>query len=195
VTLTPKHVGAWTEYSRNMLLQSSPDIESILRSDLAQVLGLEVARATINGTGTGAEPRGILNTAGIQTVAQPADAMQYAPMLADLLFTANVGNAAFLTNAGYKLTIDQLLTTDGLPIGAAAFFRGYPFAFSSLVPAPRCMIAGNYSEVLQGTWSSVEVLINPFAESAYKKGNILLRIILTMNVAIRHPEAFATFGA
>jgi len=31
VQLSPKHVGAWAEWSRNMLLQSSPDIESILR--------------------------------------------------------------------------------------------------------------------------------------------------------------------
>jgi HK97 family phage major capsid protein len=36
VSLTPKHVGVLTEVSRNMLLQSSPDIEDILRDDFAQ---------------------------------------------------------------------------------------------------------------------------------------------------------------
>jgi HK97 family phage major capsid protein len=199
VTLSPKHVGALTSYSRNMLLQSSPDIESILRSDLAQVLGLEVARATINGTGTNAQPLGILNQTGIQEITLPVDStpdpipIQFVPALANALFTANVRNVAFLANSGFKLTVDNLLTADGLPIGAATFFRNYPHVWTSLVPADRIMIAGDFSDVIQGTWSSVEILINPYMESAYTKGNVALRIVLTMDVAVRHPESFAVF--
>lgn len=194
VMLSPKHVGAWTEYSRNMLLQSSPDIESILRSDLAQVLALEVARATINGTGTNSEPTGILN-AGISEVAKPTSEMDYAPVLANALFMANVNGVSMLANSGFKLTVDKLLTKDGLPIGEAAFFRNYPHIWTKLVPETNVMVAGDFSDVIQGTWSAVEVLVNPYMESAYKKGNVALRIILTMDVAIRHPESFATFGA
>ncbi len=195
ISLTPKHCGAWTEYSRNMLLQSSPDIESLLRSDLAQVLALEVARATISGTGTGAEPRGILNTAGIQKIAMPAEIMEYAPELASALFLANAPAVSFLATAAFKKTVDNLLTADGLPIGAATFFRDYPHIWSTFVPADNLLIGGDFSQVIQGTWSSVEILVNPYMESAYKKGNVALRIILTMDVAVRHPEAFATFGA
>ena len=201
VTLSPKHVGALTSYSRNMLLQSSPDIESILRSDLAQVLGLEVARATINGTGTNAEPLGILHQTGIQEIAIPETGggssapipIQFVPALANALFTANVRNVAFLANSGFKLTVDNLLTADGLPIGAATFFRNYPHVWTSLVPADRIMIAGDFSDVIQGTWSAVEILVNPYMESAYTKGNVALRIILTMDIAVRHPESFAVF--
>ena len=125
VTLGPKHVGAWCEYSRNMLLQSSPDIEGILRADLAQVLALEVARATINDTGTGSEPRGILSTTGIQEITTPTAAMDYAPELASALFLANVTGVSFLANSGFKLAVDKMLTADGLPIGSAVFFRNY----------------------------------------------------------------------
>lgn len=195
ITLTPKHVGAWAQYSRHMLLQSSPDLESILRSDLAQVLGMEVARATIAGTGAGAEPLGILNTTGIQRVTKPADSMGYVPELASALFLANVGNISFVANSGFKKTVDQLLTTDGLPVGAAAFFRNYPHVWTSMVPAGSIMLAGDFSDIIQGTWSAVEVLINPYMESAYKRGNVAIRIILTMDVAVRHPESFATFEA
>lgn len=195
VSLTPKHVGAWTEYSRNMLLQSSPGIESLLQSDLSQVLALEVANAIINGTGTNAEPTGILSTSGIQEVTKPSNNMEYAPELASALFLENVQNASFVVNSGFKKTVDNLLTTDGLPVGGAAFYRNYPHKYTSLVPENRTMVAGDFSEIIQGTWSSVEVLINPYAESAYKKGNVLLRIILTMDVVVRHPEAFATFEA
>ena len=193
ITLSPKHAGAWTEYSRNMLLQSSPDVEGLLRSDLAQVLALEVARTVINGSGTGAEPKGILNTTGIQEVAKPAKEMGYVPALSSALFVKNVPSVSFIANSAFKGTVDDLLTTDGLPIGDAAFFRNYQHKYASAVPSARVMVAGDFSQVIQGTWSAVEVLVNPYMESAYKKGNVALRIVLTMDVAIRHPEAFATF--
>ena len=69
VTLTPKTVGAFVDFSRKLMLQSSIDIESFIRGDLASVLGLEIDRVAINGSGTAPEPRGILNTSGIGSVA------------------------------------------------------------------------------------------------------------------------------
>ncbi|MEP7222654.1 MAG: phage major capsid protein [Novosphingobium sp.] len=62
VSLSPKHAGGLTEISRNMLMQSSVDIENLVRNDFAQVLAAIVDRAAITGSGTGAEPKGILNT-------------------------------------------------------------------------------------------------------------------------------------
>lgn len=32
--------------------------------------------------------------------------------------------------------------------------------------------------------------LNPYAESAYNKGNVLVRAMSTVGVAVRHPEAF-----
>lgn len=52
VSLTPKHVGALTELSRNMLLQTSPDVEQLVRNDFALILAEAVDRAAIAGTGT-----------------------------------------------------------------------------------------------------------------------------------------------
>ena len=176
-----------------MLLQSSPDVESLLRSDLAQVLALEVARTVINGSGVGSEPKGILATSGILEVAKPAKEMGYAPALANALYVKNVPSVSFVCNSAFKANVDDLLTTDGLPIGDAAFFRNYTHKYASAVPSARVMVAGDFSQVIQGTWSAVELTVNPFMESAYKKGNVALRIVLTTDVAIRHPEAFATF--
>jgi HK97 family phage major capsid protein len=60
VSFTPKHCGAIAEYSRNVLLQSSPDIESVLRMDFAKVLAQAVDRAAISGTGN-LDPMGIVS--------------------------------------------------------------------------------------------------------------------------------------
>ena len=68
VTLSPKSISAYTDYSRKMLLQASPDIEQIVRSDLANVLAIGIDLAAINGSGAGSEPEGILNTTGIGDV-------------------------------------------------------------------------------------------------------------------------------
>ena len=99
VTLSPKHGGGITEYSRNMLLQSSPDIERLFRSDMAQVIASGVDKAAINGGGAN-EPVGILRTASIGDV--PGGAAGLAPTWANILalIIATVENAN-ATAAGF----------------------------------------------------------------------------------------------
>jgi HK97 family phage major capsid protein len=46
-------MGAIVEISRNMLQQSTPDVEAIVRNDLAQVLARGVDAAAIQGAGMG----------------------------------------------------------------------------------------------------------------------------------------------
>lgn len=64
ITLSPKHAGAITSYSRNMVMQSSPAVEQLLRNMLSRDLAIAIDRAAILGGGTN-EPKGILSTAGI----------------------------------------------------------------------------------------------------------------------------------
>ena len=52
-----------------MFVQGLPDVEAIVRRDLARVLGLKIDETILNGTGTAPEPEGILNTTGIGNVA------------------------------------------------------------------------------------------------------------------------------
>ena len=33
---------------------------------------------------------------------------------------------------------------------------------------------------------------NPYAESAYRRGNVLIRAMMTADQAVRHPEAFVS---
>jgi HK97 family phage major capsid protein len=51
-------------------------------------------------------------------------------------------------------------------------------------------ILGDFSQVLLGIWSEVDLLVNPFAETAYRRGGVLVRAMATVDVAIRHPQAF-----
>jgi hypothetical protein len=58
------------------------------------------------------------------------------------------------------------------------------------VPNTGKLIAGDWSQVLLGIFSEIDILVNPFAETAYAKGNVLVRAMSTVDIAVRHPEAF-----
>ena len=69
VTLSPKQIGARSQYSRLALQQTTPDIEAVVRNDLARVMALGIDLAAISGSGSSGQPTGILNTSGIGSVA------------------------------------------------------------------------------------------------------------------------------
>ena len=57
-------------------------------------------------------------------------------------------------------------------------------------PAKNVAILGDWSQVMLGIWSEIDILVNPFAEAPYKKGNVLVRAMSTVDIGVRHPEAF-----
>jgi HK97 family phage major capsid protein len=69
VTMSAKTVGAFTDLSRHLMHQSTPNIETIIRNDIIKTLSNEVDAKAIQGTGTSNTPTGILNTSGIGSVA------------------------------------------------------------------------------------------------------------------------------
>jgi hypothetical protein len=40
-------------------------------------------------------------------------------------------------------------------------------------------------------WSELDILVNPFESAAYSKGNVQIRAMVTVDIAVRHPESFA----
>ncbi|RMG32526.1 MAG: phage major capsid protein, partial [Gammaproteobacteria bacterium] len=122
VTLTPKTVAGRTEFTRKMMLQATPDVELLVRRDLAAVLASAIDAAAINGSGTGAEPRGILQTAGIGAVSLGTDgaAPGYQSIIDLLTAVANAnadaGALAFLTNSKVR---GKLLATTKFGTGTS----------------------------------------------------------------------------
>lgn len=199
VAMAPKHCGAISEYSRNMLLQSSPEIEGILRNLLARNIALAVDKAAINGAGT-TEPLGILNTAGIQTQAYATSLLD---TNAEMIAKADIANVAakrsFLSTNGVKKLAMKVLDTTGVPLGMAAIFHGEPVQFSNQVPSnlnptanKHGLIYGDWTELLIGIWSEIDILVNPYESSAYSKGNVSIRAISTVDTALRHPASFVS---
>ncbi len=200
VTLSPKHVGALSEYSRNMVMQASPDVEQLLRSMLARNIALALDLAAIQGGGTN-EPTGVLATSGIATQAYATSLFDTGAEMIAKCDIANVGTArrSFLSTNAVKKVAMKALDGDGLPVGLGPIFHQEPTTFSNQVPTDlggendeHGLIYADWSELLMGIWSEIDLLVNPYESTAYSKGNISIRAMATADVALRHKLAFVS---
>jgi len=195
IRLAPRHVGILTELSRQILQQSDPSIEELVRADMRAVLAHEFDRALLLGDGT-REPLGLLNQAGIQNAELPTD---WAGVLGILeqLESANVTPNAWLASPATATALRGALKSASA--GADYLMQSgrladLPVVVSNTVPADT-LIAGNFNEVVIGVWDSVQILANPFAEGPYKRGGVMVRALMTADMAIRRPEAFVVAEA
>jgi HK97 family phage major capsid protein len=206
VTLSPKTVGAMTSYSRRTLLSSSPSIEQIVRNDLASVIANAIDAKAMIGDGSSNTPTGITN---VENVAQ-VDMSGGATWDSILEFIANVQGAdAGMGSLGWALNafaVKLLRATPKLDMGLAGFLMdvpgqlaGYTAAVTSALPGnpnlsgppPATLIFGDWSSLLIGYWSGVDLLVNPYETTAYAKGRVLVRAMRDVDVKVRHPESFA----
>lgn len=197
VTLSPKHAGGMSEMSRQLIMQSSPDIEALVRSDLSAMLAQAIDSALIEGGGSN-QPKGVLKTVGIQTANLAT--LNWANVLG-MVQKADLSNAPvanWLGSTKVKAKLAGTLKASGI---AGYLLEGgrmadLPAYFSNQVPektgTPNTgrLILGDWSQVLLGIWSELDLLVNPFAETAYSKGNVLVRAMSTVDIALRHPESF-----
>lgn len=197
VVLSPKDLACYTEVSRRLLLQSAPSIEGIVRSDLAIAQALGIDKAVLYGTGTGGEPTGIANQAGVLSKTFAAAAPTYAELvdMVALVMGSNypVSNLTWLINAamwgGLMATPKQSSGVEGnfiLDVGTSTMV-GHPYIVSEQVNDGD-VILGDFSQVLMGEWGGLELNVDPYTHSL--KGRIRYVTFKTVDVAVRHPEAF-----
>lgn len=211
VGLTPKTVGGRVEVSRNMILQSSPDVTRMIENDLAGIIAVAIDAAAITGGGSN-QPSGLLAAgSGITIVAGGTNGL--APSWGNVMSmiasvdTSNAltGSLGFLANGKAVKAMRTVLKTAGdtssnFLMPDPESLAGYPLVSTQNVPSTltkgsgtglSALIFGDWSQLILGFWSELDILVNPYESSAYAKGNIQVRAIATCDVAIRHPLAFA----
>lgn len=193
VTMSPKHTGGKTEMSRQLIQQSSPGIEQLVRDDLTFLIAQQIDDAILNGTGLTGQPEGILANTSIQTASMPttwADILG----LAEKLELENLEGTRFLSAPGVRTTLASTEKVSGSGSGFLAengMIDGKPYDATNQMPADT-LLYGDFSQVLLGIWSEIDILVNPYAEPAYSRGGIQVRAMATCDVALRHPEAFVS---
>ncbi len=210
VTMSPKTVGAFTDISRRLLLQSSISVEQMVQQDLATVLGLAIQQAAINGTGASNQPTGILTTAGIGDVAGGTNGL--APTWAHVVAletaiasaNADVGTMAYLTNAkvrGKLKGTEKFSAGTGAPVWADGNtpLNGYRAAVTNAVPSNltkgtssgvcSAILFGNFADLMIGMWGGLDLTVDPYSGST--AGTVRVVALQDVDVAVRNVESFA----
>lgn len=196
VTLSPKHIGVYSDVTRQLLLQSSLDVKSLLMSDHAAAIATALDVAALYGTGISGQPKGISNQTGISN---PSDFAASVPTWAEIVGMETVfgtdnnnhNNAAYVLHPSMKGGLAIKPKFDSAAVEFVYEHPGvmntYPVAITTNCNAGDIFF-GNWSELLIGTWGGLDILIDPYTHS--KSGSIRIVSSLCADVAVRHPEAF-----
>lgn len=210
VTMAPKTVGAWTDISRKLLLQSSLDIEAFVRGDLATTLALAIDLAALHGTAADNQPRGIAATSGIGSVAGGDNGL--APTWAHVVeletdvavANADIGAMGYLTNAkvrGKLKTTPKVSSTDSVMIWGEGDtpINGYRAGVSNQVSSAltkgsssgvcSAIFFGNWADLFIGQWGALDLMVDPYTGST--SGTVRVVALQDVDIAVRHAASFS----
>jgi len=197
VSLTPKTLGAFTDVTRQLLIQSSLDVENLIRDDLTKAMAIAIDKAGLEGTGASGQPTGLLS-AGINQVTNFAGAN---PTFAESisLETAVADDNALLGNLAYILPPSMagaLKSTARDTNGGAGFVleNGQINGYNAIVSKQATdgnMYFGNFSDLLIGMFGGLDIVVDPYTAST--TGTVRVVALQSVDAAVRHAESFA-FG-
>jgi HK97 family phage major capsid protein/HK97 family phage prohead protease len=195
VTMSPKTVGAYTDFSRKLMLQSSLDIENFVRRDLAQVIALAIDSAALYGSGSSNQPTGVKNTSGVNT----KDFAATNPTFAELVAmeseiasdNADLGTMTYLFNPAQR---GALKTTEKSSTSAGQFVweqgntvNGYRTEVSNQITAGDVFF-GNFADLLLGFWSGLDLTVDPYSNST--SGTVRVVALQDVDIAVRNAVSF-----
>jgi HK97 family phage major capsid protein/HK97 family phage prohead protease len=194
VSMVPRQLGAYTDVTRQLRQQSSLSVEALIRDDLAQALALAIDLGALAGSGASGQPTGIKNTSGINTTTFAAANPTFAEIVA--METAVAEDNALLGNLGYIMAAGMYgaLKTTAKDSGSGQFVvepggtvNGYRGIVSNQVTAGDAYF-GNFSDLLIGMWSGVDITVDPYSLST--TGTVRVVAFQTVDTAVRNAVSF-----
>jgi HK97 family phage major capsid protein len=198
VTMTPKSLAVMVKVSRE-LLDDSVNIGTALPRIITKAMAVEMDKAALIGSGTGNEPTGIVNTAGIGTTAL-AGAPTYASLLAAQtgIASANAGPvSAFIMHPRDRGTLAGLVDTTGQPLNVPNALSGIPFLTTTALSITdgvgsdeSTVICGNFANLMIGLRNDIriEILKERYADT-HQYGFVA---VARFDVGVSHASAFHT---
>lgn len=203
--MTPKRLAIIGALTRQLLYQSSPDVEALIINAITAAHAQAIEVAAINGAG-GTQPTGILNTTGIGSVAIGENGGEITRKAVVDLETAIAGYDVDLNILKYVTNSKVVGALKTTPIASGSdkvlmesnILNGYDVLRTNNVPANltkgtgnglSAMIFGDFSKLLIGTWGGLDILVDPYVLGA--SGQIRFIMDTYHDVAVAQPAAFA----
>lgn len=215
VPLKPHILTGYAQMTHQMAVSTTPEMEGLVRGDIARAIGTGLDAAAIAGSGIAPVPTGILATAGIGSVSLGANGGAVTVAAMDDLEAAVTNANVFGDSFGYLTTPAQvrklrgLVDTAGRPIwqtyadpdakAGPGHWNGHVVVGSNNVPSNlskgtgtnlSAIIFGNWSDLVLADWGFIELRPNRFG-AGFQSGGIELNALLFADVGVRHPQAFA----
>ena len=195
VTMSPKTVGAFTDFSRKLMIQSSIDVESMVRRDLATVIALAIDNAALYGTGSSNQPTGLKLVSGINTkdfAATNPTFIELVGMESEVATdNADIGTMTYLFNPAQR---GALKTTEKSSTSAGQFVweagntvNGYRTETSNQVTAGDVFF-GNFADLLIGFFSGLDLMVDPYSNST--SGTMRVVALQDTDIAVRNAVSF-----
>lgn len=198
--LSPKDIAAYTDITRRLMMQSTPDAEMIVRNDLINALAQGIDLAGYYGSGSGNEPRGLKNYTGINAVTFAAAGK---PTFAELVGmesevaadNADIGQMGYIGNARFR---GHCKTTAKFGSGTEATIweqggtvNGYRTEITNQVKDGDVFF-GNFADLIIGLWGGLDLTVDPYSLS--KSGGTRIVVFQSVDMVLRRVESIC-YGA
>ena len=196
VSMVPRTLGAFTDATRQLLIQSSLDVEALMRDDLATALALAIDKAALEGSGSSGQPTGILLTSGVNKPTAFAAAI---PTFAEVVEmetavatdNALMGNLAYILPAamyGGLKTKEKATNTAQFVVEPGGTINGYRGIVSNQATDGN-LYFGNFADLLVGFFGGLDITVDPYTNS--RSGTVRIVALQSCDVAVRHAVSFA----
>ena len=206
-TMTPHRNTVCVAVTKDLLRQTSFDVEADLMNKIIDAHANLLEAAAIAGTGSSSQPTGILNTTGIGSVAMGTNggAISWKKVveLESVINQANAnrGRMAYLTNpkvwGELKTTVRGEQTNSFILEGGV--MNGYKAEYSGFVPsnltkgsaANNCsaLIFGNFQDLYIGQWGGLDIVVDPYTSK--RTGEVEICLNAYNDVLVAEPKSFA----
>lgn len=207
VAMTPHRNFVRTAVSKDLLRQTSADVEADLLNKMTEAHANLVEKAAICGTGADGQPTGILNNNAVPVVAMGTNggAATFDKVVElETVVNSNNGNKGSLAYLG-NAKVNGALKTKEKANGTARYIleggsvNGYKFDWSNLVPSnltkgtasEKCsaLIFGNFNDLYIGQWGGIDIVIDPYTAAA--TGDVVMTLNAWNDALVAEPKSFA----
>lgn len=207
---TPHRMSVQGSWTKQLMLQSTPAVEMLVRNDQGRAAAVEEDRVIYLGSGAGGEPIGIVNTTGVDaSVTFSGNWTQAKSLLFQLAIenaNANtIGEMVFATNPtskSYAMGTVQV-SSSTFPIYIWMSSKGeYPTingskggvvldygAYATKQLGTRVLFGIYNNNVIKFRWGGIDLMVEPYTGAATETVKSYLN--QWMDVGVRYPQAFS----
>ncbi len=208
ISATPHSLGGYVDITRQLLIQSSLDVQAFCVAELVYAIAACLEAAAFSGTGTDGQPTGLVSQITQTSAWANAPTFDKIVALIALARKANSYNASFrfvgdtdvwsklATTRDYEV-IQNIAGNENVAVAGGATrlldvatdkVLGREFVESHFAPAKK-LVFGDFSQLVFALWSGTDLVVDP--NSNCTKGAIRVVALQDADILVRRPESFA----